>query len=228
MIQDLLAVWFPKCCWGCGCTLPKNQQWLCVYCLAQLPKTYFERDKNNHLKIMMRQNLPVETAYTPFYFVQNNPIQQLLHALKYQGKPKVGDWLAKQCYAMLPQQHLLKQCDAVIPVPLHPKREKQRGYNQSTRFGQYLAKQLGLPFLDNIVLRKNETKTLVRMSRKERWEEVKNAFEVKSNTNYEHLLLVDDVITTGATLTACGNTLLEQATQKISVLGMAYAQNILP
>jgi predicted amidophosphoribosyltransferase len=66
------------------------------------------------------------------------------------------------------------------------------------------------------------------MSRKERWEEVKNAFEIKSNTNYEHLLLVDDVITTGATLTACGNTLLEQATQKISVLGMAYAQNILP
>ena len=177
---------------------------------------------------MMRQNLPVETAYTPFYFVQNNPIQQLLHALKYQGKPKVGDWLAKQCYAMLPQQHLLKQCDAVVPVPLHPKREKQRGYNQSTHFGQYLAKQLGLPLLDNIVFRKNETKTLVRMSRKERWEEVKNAFEVKSNTNYEHLLLVDDMITSGATLTACGNALLEQATQKISVLGMAYAQNILP
>ena len=163
----------------------------------------------------MRQNLPVETAYTPFYFVQNIPIQQLLHALKYQGKPKVGDWLARQC-------------DAVVPVPLHPKREKQRSYNQSTRFGQYLAKQLGLPFLDNIFLRKNETKTLVRMSRKERRKEVKNAFEVKNNTNYEHLLLVDDVITSGATLNACGNALLEQATQKISVLGMAYAQNILP
>lgn len=208
--------------------MPKGQQWLCVYCLAQLPKTYFERSKNNHLKITKRQNLPVETAYTPFYFVQNNPIQQLLHALKYQGKPKVGDWLAKQCYALLPQQHLLKQCDAVVAVPLHPKREKHRGYNQSTRFGQYLAKQLGLPLLDNIVFRKNETKTLVRTRRKERREEVKSAFEVKTNTNYEHLLLVDDVITSGATLTACGNSLLEQATQKISALGMAYAQNILP
>ena len=208
--------------------MPKRQQWLCVYCLAQLPKTYFERSKNNHLKITKRQNLPVETAYTPFYFVQNNPIQQLLHALKYQGKPKVGDWLAKQCYALLPQQHLLKQCDAVVAVPPHPKREKQRGYNQSTRFGQYLAKQLGLPLLDNIVFRKNETKTLVRTRRKERREEVKSAFEVKTNTNYEHLLLVDDVITSGATLTACGNSLLEQATQKISALGMAYEQNILP
>jgi len=136
--------------------------------------------------------------------------------------------MAKQCYALLPQQHLIKQCDAVVPVPLHPKREKQRGYNQSTRFGQYWAKQLGVPFLNNLLLRKNETKTLVRMSRKQRWKEVENAFNVENNTHYKHLLLVDDVITTGATLTACGNALLEQASQKISVLAMAYAQNILP
>ena len=79
-----------------------------------------------------------------------------------------------------------------------------------------------------MLLRKNETKTLVRMSRKERWKEVKNAFDVETDTHYKHLLLVDDVITTGATLTACGNALLKQATLKISVLGMAYAQNILP
>ena len=228
MLQDLLAVWFPHCCWGCGLSLPKKEQWLCVYCQAQLPKTYFEGDKNNLLKLMMRQHLPVKSAYAPFYFAQNNPIQKLLHALKYQGKPKIGDWMAKQCYALLPQHHLLKQCDAVVPVPLHPKREKQRGYNQSARFGHYWAKQLGVPFLSNMLLRKNVTKTLVRMSRKERWKEVKNAFDIETNTNYKHLLLVDDVITTGATLTACGNALLEQATQKISVLGMAYAQNILP
>ena len=125
MFQDLLAVWFPQCCCGCGLSLPKKQQWLCVYCQAQLPKTYFEGDKNNPHKLMMRQQLPVESAYVPFYFAQNNPIQKLLHALKYQNKPKIGDWMAKQCYALLPQQHLLKQCDAVVPVPLHPKREKQ-------------------------------------------------------------------------------------------------------
>ena len=228
MLQDLLAVWFPKCCWGCGLHLSKKQQWLCVYCHAQLPKTYFEADKNNALKMMLRQHLRVESAYAPFYFAQNNPVQHLLNALKYQGKPKIGDWMAKQCFALLPQQHLIKQCDAVVPVPLHPKREKQRGYNQSTRFGQYWAKQLGVPFLNNPLLRKNETKTLVRMSRKQRWKEVENAFNVENNTHYKHLLLVDDVITTGATLTACGNALLEQASQKISVLAMAYAQNILP
>ena len=170
----------------------------------------------------------MESAYAPFYFTKNNPIQNLLHALKYQSKPKIGDWMAKQCFALLKHQHLIKQCDAVVPVPLHPKREKQRGYNQSARFGQYWAKQLGVPFLNNMLLRKNETKTLVRMSRKERWEEVKNAFVIKPNTHYKHLLLVDDVITTGATLTACGNALLEQAAEKISILGMAYVQNILP
>ena len=75
------------------------------------------------------------------YFVQNNPIQNLLHALKYQGKPKIGDWMAEQCFALLPQQHMIKQCDAVVPVPLHPKREKKRGYNQSTRFGFLFSKE---------------------------------------------------------------------------------------
>lgn len=146
MVQDLLAVWFPQCCWGCGLHLPKKQQWMCVYCQSQLPKTYFEDDKNNALKVMMRQNLPVESAYAPFYFTKNNPIQNLLHALKHQSKPKIGDWMAKQCFALLKHQHLIKQCDAVVPVPLHPKREKQRGYNQSVRFGQYWAKQLGCRF----------------------------------------------------------------------------------
>jgi ComF family protein len=228
VLQDLLAVWFPKCCWGCGLPLSKKQQWLCVYCQAQLPKTYFEEDNNNSLKVMMRQHLPLESAYAPFYFTQNNPIQHLLHALKYQGKLKIGDWMAKQCFALLPQQHLLKQCDAVVPVPLHPKREKQRGYNQSTRFGKYWANLLGVPFLYNILFRKNETKTLVRMNRKQRWKEVEHAFDIETNVAYEHLLLVDDVITTGATLTACGNALLAQTAQKISILGMAYAQNILP
>ncbi len=80
MLQDLLAVWFPHFCWGCGLSLPKKQQWLCVYCQAQLPKTYFEGDKNNPLKLMMRQQLPVESAYAPFYFAQNNPIQKLFKA----------------------------------------------------------------------------------------------------------------------------------------------------
>ena len=177
---------------------------------------------------MMRRNLPLESAYAPFYFVQNNPIQHLLHALKYQGKPKIGDWMAEQCFALLPQQHMIKQCDAVVPVPLHPKREKKRGYNQSTRFGKYWATLLGVPFLDNILFRKKETKTLVRMSRKQRWIEVEHAFDIKTNIAYEHLLLVDDVITTGATLTACGNALLAQASQKISILGMTNTQNILP
>tara|TARA_B100000989_G_scaffold271588_1_gene228450 strand:+ start:1189 stop:1467 length:279 start_codon:yes stop_codon:yes gene_type:complete len=90
----------------------------------------------------------------------------MLRTPKYQSKPKVGDWMAKQCYALLPQQHLLMQCNAVVSVPLHPRREKQRGYNQSARFRQYWAKELGVPFLSNMQLRKNETKTLVRMSRK--------------------------------------------------------------
>ena len=97
-----------------------------------------------------------------------------------------------------------------------------------TGFGQYWANRLGIPYLDDLLLRKNQTKTLVRMSREARWEEVKNAFLIQPKKEYNHLLLVDDVITTGATLTACGNALLNGVCEKISVMGMAYAQNILP
>ncbi len=228
MLDDLLAVWFPKCCWGCKAALPKKQQWLCVRCQAQLPKTYFECEENNQLNALLRQYLPLESAYAPFYFKQKTPIQDLLHALKYQGKPNIGVWMAQQCFARLPKKHPMFFCDAVVPVPLHPKRERKRGYNQVERFGQYWAKQLGVPYLKQVLLREEQTKTLVHMTRKERWEEVKNAFSIHHTKEYNHLLLVDDVITTGATLTACGNALLQGVTQKISILGMAYAQNILP
>ncbi len=228
MLNDLLSVWFPQCCWSCMQPLAKNQKWLCVRCTSKLPKTYFEQDENSILKIMLRQFLPLEGAYAPFYFLQHSPIQELIHALKYQGKKKVADWIAHQSAQLIPKEHVVLQCDGVVPVPLHPSRQQKRGYNQVTGFGQYWANRLGIPYLDDLLLRKNQTKTLVRMSREARWEEVKNAFLIQPKKEYNHLLLVDDVITTGATLTACGNALLNGVCEKISVMGMAYAQNILP
>lgn len=228
MLNDLLAVWFPQCCLNCKQLLAANQKWLCLSCASQLPKTYFEHEKNNALKVLLRQSLPLEGAYAPFYFLQHSPIQTLLHALKYQGKKHIADWIAQQSVQLIPKDHLVLQCDGVVPVPLHPSRERKRGYNQVAGFGQYWATRLGVPYLDHILLRKNKTKTLVHMSREARWKEVKNAFSVHTNKAYKHLLLVDDVITTGATLTACGHALLTNACDKISVIGMAYAQNILP
>lgn len=228
MLNDLLAVWFPRCCWGCKKPLAKNQKWLCISCSTKLPKTYFEHNENNPLKALLRQYIPLESAYAPFYFVQNTPVQALLHALKYQGKKEVAEWLAAQSAAYLPKDHATLECDGIVPVPLHPKRERKRGYNQVAGFGQFWAKRLGVPYLDDVLLRKNQTKTLVQMTREARWAEVKDAFLVQTKKEYKHLLLVDDVITTGATLTACGNVLLQKATKKISVMGMAYAQNILP
>ena len=228
MLRDLLSVWFPQSCWNCKQPLLTTQKWLCVRCAAQLPKTYFEKEQNNALFIMLRQHLPLETAYAPFYFLQHSPIQVLLHALKYQGKEQIGDWMAQLTAELIPKNHPMLQCDGIVPVPLHPSRERKRGYNQITKFGHYWANRLNVPYLDHVLLRKNQTKTLVHMSREARWKEVKDAFSIQTQQTYKHLLLVDDVITTGATLTACGSSLLNGVCDKISVLGMAYAQNILP
>ena len=228
MLNDLLSVWFPQCCWNCTQPLTKEQKWLCVRCASKLPKTYFEQDENNAIKTMLKQYLPLEGAYAPFYFIQHSPIQKLIHALKYEGKKHVSHWIAQQSAQHIPKEHPVLQCDGIVPVPLHPSRLRKRGYNQVTGFGQYWANVLDVPYLDKLLLRKNQTKTLVRMSREARWEEVKNAFLIQPQKEYKHLLLVDDVITTGATLTACGSALLNGACNKISVMGMAYAQNILP
>lgn len=228
MLNDLLSVWLPQCCWNCKQPLALEQKWLCVSCSTQLPKTYFEHQQNNALKLLLRQYLPLEGAYAPFYFLEQSPIQALIHALKYQGKKRIAHWMAQQSAELLPKEHPVLQCDGIVPVPLHHSRQRKRGFNQVTGFGQYWATRLDVPFLDHLLLRKNQTRTLVHMSRESRWEEVKNAFSIRPRKEYKHLLLVDDVITTGATLTACGNILLNGACDKISVMGVAFAQNILP
>lgn len=145
-------------------------------CSHQLPKTYFEHSENNLLKVALRQYLPLESAYAPFYFSQNSPIQYLLHELKYQGRKKIADWLAEQSAMFLPKDHMVFSCDGVVPVPLHATPERQRGYNQVSRFGKFWATHLGVPYLDDVLLRQTPTKTLVRMTREERWAEIKNAF----------------------------------------------------
>lgn len=228
MLKDLLQVWFPNSCLNCGDVLPKSLQWLCLTCKMQVPRTYFEQDVNNPLKNMFSESLPLTSAYTPYYFHQENPIQQLIHALKYQGKKDVAAWIAQQTTSFIPKTHPIYSCEAIIPVPLHAARERKRGYNQVMLFGQFWAKQLGVPCLDSLLFRKRPTKTLVRMSHEARWNEVKDAFEIRGEHCFKHVLIVDDVITTGATLTACGQTLLKYVSKKISVLGMAYTQDILP
>lgn len=228
MLKDLLQVWFPQCCLNCGNVLPKALQWLCLSCKSKLPRTYFEQGVTNPLERSLLEAFPITSAYAPYYFQQQSPIQPLIHALKYQGKKDVATWVAQQSTSFIPKTHPIYTCEAVIPVPLHAARERKRGYNQVKLFGQFLAKHLGIPYLDSVLYRKRQTKTLVRMSHEARWNEVKDAFEVRGKHCFTHILIVDDVITTGATLTACGHTLLKHVSKEISISGMAYTQDILP
>lgn len=228
MLYDLLSVWFPRCCYGCGMVLPKKLLWLCFRCAAQLPRSYTERNLNNPLKNLLDNHLPTKAAYAPFYFQQQNPIQHLLHALKYLGKKQIGAWFAAQAASFLPKNHPIYSCDAIVPVPLHPKRERQRGYNQIDLFGKHWAAHLEVPYVHDFLVREKQTKTLVRMAQTARWQEVKDAFGLVGNKQYRHVLLLDDVITTGATLTACGQTLLAGGAKKLSVMAMAHTYKILP
>ncbi|WP_375325709.1 ComF family protein [Flagellimonas sp. GZD32] len=150
-------------------------------------------------------------------------MKNLLHWLKYKNQEDIGAFLGDWCGAFLKEDVNLKNIDLVVPVPLHPKKLKKRGYNQVSRFAQKIAENLGAEFREDLLLKVINTKTQTKKDRQSRWLNSKNAFELNlnSNKNYRHILLVDDVITTGATIESCAKKLLQLNGVEVFVLSMA-------
>ena len=150
-------------------------------------------------------------------------MKNLLHWLKYKNQEQIGTFLGEWCGANLSNDPNLKHIDVVIPVPLHPKKLKKRGYNQVARFAQEIAKNLQVAYRDDVLLETINTKTQTKKDRQLRWESSKKAFQVNTTSpfNYKHVLLVDDVITTGATIESCAHVLMQDKDIEVSVLSMA-------
>jgi ComF family protein len=181
-------------------------------------------DENPVLK-RLAGRLPLHFASAFLTFKKSGIVQRLLHELKYGNKPEVGYKLGKLYGVELAQSTDLSSVDLIVPVPLHEVRQRQRGYNQSAMFASGLSETLGVPWHETVTVRVHSTSTQTRKSRKERWQNVTDAFSVSSNAHIKnkHLLLVDDVITTGATLEACGMHLLEKGCGKLSIACIAAA-----
>ncbi len=225
ILNDLLGLIFPRICIVCGDKLIQDEEYICLKCLLHLPRTNFHLHAKNRMEQLFYGRVPVEKAYAYFEFRKGSNYQKILHQLKYKGQKELGEFLGKRFAAELLQSGIFPQIDLICPVPLHPKKEKKRGYNQSFHIAKGLSAQFGVPVIKDNIRRIIQTGTQTKKSRFERWQNVEGIFEVTDPQLFDgkHLVLVDDVITTGATLEACISAILSCSSAKISVLTLAIA-----
>jgi ComF family protein len=225
ILSDLLWLLFPELCASCDKALNSGEVCLCTYCRYHLPKTNFHLEKENPLVKQFWGKIPVNAAAACYYFSKGEKVQHLVHQLKYQGKKEVGNFVGEAYGTDLRQSELFSSAEIVIPVPLHASKLRKRGFNQSDFFGQGVAKTMNIPFSADALKRNLATETQTRKHRYERFENVDRVFEVGKPELLQgkHVLLVDDVITTGSTLTACAEAILELPGTKVSIVAMAYA-----
>jgi len=190
-----------------------------------LPKTNFHQYSDNRLNKTFWGRVKLENASSFLFFKKGGSVQNLMHALKYKGIKEVGMLLGNLYASDLLQWQDFKVPDAVVPVPLHPNKQKKRGYNQSEWFGKGLADGLSIPIVTNALIRKTQTESQTKKNRWSRWQNVESVFELIDGDAMEnkHILLVDDVVTTGATLEACAIELLSHKDVKVSIATLAFA-----
>ena len=227
VFSDLYSTFFPRKCINCGKNLDKTEQEVCIKCLIALPETNFLNDSNNPVYQKFWGRVNIEFAISVYYFTKQSVLQHLLHQIKYKGRKELAYVLGKSIGQKLKNSENFKSCDVIVPVPLHPAKEKKRGYNQSEWIAKGISEQIEAPINTKLIQRHLNSKSQTRKSRKERWENVRSAFSIQSKekTEYKHALLIDDVITTGATLEACAALLIDKLNLKVSIASLAYASD---
>lgn len=223
---DFISLFFPHYCFGCNRALVKGEDTLCTFCLMDLPKTNYHLQAENPIKNKLMGRLPLHHVWAYLKFRKEGIVQHLLHQLKYNNQPEVGIKLGKAYGHELVSAGFKNEFDIIVPVPLHPSRKQKRGYNQSAKFAEGLSALFGIPWDDSISVRKISTATQTKKSKLARWENVESVFDLPESEKIEgkRILLVDDVITTGATIEACGQHLVSKGCRELSIACMAEAQ----
>jgi len=225
MFNHLVNLVFPQWCAGCNGTLLEREEYLCTSCRAELKITNLHKENPNNVLNKFFGKIPVEHAFSMFYFNPGGIIQRLLHKLKYDGHYDLGIWMGKVYGTEIVSSEWLNDIDVIVPIPLFKSKLKSRGYNQSEAFARGLGEVLQKEVDVTTLWRAKNTKTQTRKGRMERWHNVDEIFKVNFNSGIagKNILLVDDVITSGATLESAGQVLMNAGTSKLYVATIATA-----
>ncbi len=224
ILADIFDLFFPQECLNCGKLLEIRGEYLCFTCLSQLPLTHFSFQVGNELEISLKGRIPVNAATSLLFFEKKGMVQRLMHELKYHNKPEIGSFLGKWLGEEMVESKRFELIDFVVPVPLHPSRERERGYNQVHLFAKFLAQALQAELKEDLLIKIRNSETQTLKNRQKRFLSKEKEFilnEVGLIKN-KHILLVDDTITSGATMQACADLLLSVSGVRLSLASMAF------
>ncbi len=223
--EELFNLFYPRLCLLCEGALVKEEEMLCTHCQAALPHTYLHEQRSEILFKKLRSSLPVQHVLAYLLYQKAGSTQKLLQLIKYKNYPELAYLLGRHFGYRLNASGMGSHFDCIIPVPLHRAKERQRGYNQSERFAAGLGEGLQLPVETEAIVRVKASTTQTRKSRLDRWINVANIFTVAcpEKIKDKRILLVDDVVTTGATLEACAQVLLKAGCTELSMGAIAVA-----
>ena len=227
MIQHLINLFFPKSCAGCHSFLLSDEKVICTRCRHEIPLTNHHKIEDNEIFQKFYGRIPLEYGSALFYFHKKGIVQEMIHKLKYKGQEEIGETIGNWYGEELQHLEQIKDIDYIIPVPLHKKRLRERGYNQVEGFGKALSSNLAIPYDDQLLFRKLYTKTQTKKDLLGRADVIATVFDVSFSDNHhgKHFLLIDDVITTGSTLESCSRALLKIPNVKISIVCMAMSHS---
>jgi len=203
----------------------RNEKLICTECYILIPRTNYHLKPDNPVSQLFWGRCMIEQAAAFSFYTRDSRIRKLIHQLKYKGIREVGSELGRIYARTLKSSGFLNDIDLIIPVPLHPSKKRQRGFNQSDLISLGISEVSGIPMESELLVRKTVTKTQTRKTRYDRWTNVEDIFRVTDQDRIMnmHILLVDDVITTGSTLEACASELLKVENVKVSVAALAYS-----
>lgn len=226
LISDISDLIMPRSCPVCGNTLPAHERFVCSKCMANLPRTLLHEHKFNAMEQLFAGKTPIVRATGFFFYEKDNRFAGILHSLKYHNNPKLGQWMAEKFAKELLEGDFLAGIDVIIPIPLHSSKLRQRGYNQSEYIARGISRVTGIPVSNTVVALKPHS-TQTRKGIVERYENTRGIFGIVAPETLEgkHVLIVDDVVTTGATITSCAEMLHTQVHSiSISALTLAVAR----
>ena len=224
-LNALFQLAFPRACEGCGLALRSGEDLLCLRCTHELPVTYYQFYSANPVEKLFWGRIPVAQATAQYYFTKGSVIQHLMHQFKYRNNQELGHTLGRLVGESLRSTNRFTDIDALIPLPLNRVKEHKRGFNQAAVLCKGMSEVMLKPVYGAAVKRIVDTETQTKKNREERWNNIKGKFAVcdRPLISHKHLLLVDDVITTGATLEACGHELLQVEGTQLSIAALCIS-----